>query len=140
MARQLDQPHLETIPWFNLGLVRLRQGALDEARASFILSLQRQDAGSGMLVAFQLVGAAAVAARMGAASHAARLLGCSDAILEEIQVSLEPYEASVRAQALAEIEEALGSDVAREALASGRELSPAEGVELALGQRPDAST
>src|SRR5204863_434022 len=105
----------------DLGLVRLRQEDLDGARASFRWSLESADrAGVPSGVAMGLLGVAAVAAREGDAERAATLLGAADAMLEKIEVSLEPYETRVRQEVLAVVEESLGAEATRDALEAAK--------------------
>jgi predicted ATPase/class 3 adenylate cyclase len=133
IARRIGAAHPEAQAIFNLGLVRLRQGDLSGARASFHWSLESADrAGIPSLGATALLGLAAVGARAGDAERAATLLGSSDAMLEKIEVSLEPYEQGLRHEAVALIEHNLGADGAREALERGRNLPFEEAVGQAL--------
>ena len=143
ITREVGAAHAEAHALLNLGLVRLRQEDLDGARASFRWSLESADrAGVPSGVAMGLLGVAAVAAREGDAERAATLLGAADAMLEKIEVSLEPYETRVRQEVLAVVEESLGAEATRDALEAAKDLSVDEVVERALEreqERPAAS-
>jgi predicted ATPase/class 3 adenylate cyclase len=141
-ARQIGDSVVEGVSLFNLGLVHVHLGELDDARRDFADSLRSSERGrmrSG--VAAALLGLAAVAERDGEPLRAAKLLGSCDAMLEEIQVSLEPYEQRLRDETHASLEGMLGEAEAREALEAGRHFGPDEAVEYALAheaQAPDS--
>ena len=124
-SQNSGDPYARAVSVFNLGLVLLRQDKYAAADASFQESFRAAEEGGiryGMAMA--MLGLAAVAVRNGDAPRAATLLGCSDAVRDEIEVSLEPYEQRLRDEIAATIEGRLSAEVAQAALAYGAKLTP----------------
>ena len=124
----------EAVALVNLALVALAEGDIDEATAFLVSSLRlAKKHGDKPKIYFCLVVAAEVAAHRGETARAARLLGASDALSEEMGLAdTYPEQKKQRAR----IESVLdGDDAAQAAQAEGRALTLEEAVAYALGDR-----
>jgi hypothetical protein len=82
---------------------------------------------------YSLMGAAEVAAHRGETARAARLLGASDALSEEMGLALTyPEQKKQRARIASVLD---GDDAAQAAQSEGRALTLEEAVAYALGER-----
>lgn len=121
-----------------LGLASLLEGDPDRAGALFAQSLRSfADRAEPAGTAEGLAGIAAVAAATGRATTAATLSGAAERVRESVAARELPLERRATAPYLANAEHAVGPAEWARAWRSGRELTLAAAVSLALGVSPD---
>jgi predicted ATPase/DNA-binding SARP family transcriptional activator len=126
----------------NIGFALLERGEPQRASGPLAEALELADRlGFGEWIATMLEGLAAVAAADADDRRAARLLGASARLREDIGASLDVFEERLHARTLASVHERLPVETFREAFAAGRELSMTAAVAYARssGARPKAS-
>ena len=121
---------------FNLGCVRLRQNKVAEARTLFTDSLEKyrmldDDAG----VAFSLIGFANLAVQQKQPARAARLYGAALAILDHLNITLDPDDQLEVDHYTARLLTLLPGDAFDAATREGRTTSPERAIALALETR-----
>jgi tetratricopeptide (TPR) repeat protein len=123
----------------NLGLARLAEGRAEEATRLFRRSLEgASNEGIAIGIHNLLLGLGAAAAREGQRERAASLVGAFDRVGEEIGWALEPYEARLREETLADLRQQLGEGAFERALAEGAAMTLDEAVAYALHDNGDA--
>jgi predicted ATPase/class 3 adenylate cyclase len=121
LHREQDSRDGEAISLLNLGFAALEEGATDEARKQLEDSCERfLELGFTEYLAFCVEGLAGVAAVSGAPEEAARLLGRAEALREEADASLGPFERRLHERTLAAVHEHLDDVALAEAWREGR--------------------
>jgi predicted ATPase/DNA-binding SARP family transcriptional activator len=117
----------------NLAFAALERGDADRAFALLVDAIGHAHAiGFGEWTAIMLVGLAAVACTRGADQHAAEILGAAERLLEEIGAALDSIERRVHTRTVVTLRNRLGEEEYTAAFESGRGLSTAGAVELAI--------
>jgi tetratricopeptide (TPR) repeat protein len=133
IARECDRDGL-AVSLHNLARTRLALGQLDEARDLLGECVELATAiGYNEVIAHALAAAAELALRAGRLETAARLLGGSEALFDEIGAQMQGDEEEARARTLAELRESLGDDRLDELLDEGRVTDLAELTREAAG-------
>jgi tetratricopeptide (TPR) repeat protein len=119
---------------FELGYVRLRQGKVAEARNLFTDSLQKyrsleDDAG----IAYNLTGFAAIAVEQKQPTRAARLYGSALALLDQLNVTIDPDDQLEIDHYTAKLLTLIAPDAFEAGTTVGRTASPERAIALALG-------
>ncbi len=122
---------------YGLGLAAFLDDDLGAAEGAFISALPAATrTGQRSLVAYSLLGLAHVRSAAGRREEAARLLGASSALFEQLGEQPERTEAALRDRLLADLAGSLG-EALESALDDGRLLPAAETLRLALGTCDD---
>jgi predicted ATPase/Flp pilus assembly protein TadD len=133
LARKLGSEQQEANSLCDLGFAELGDGRLDHARARLREGLaSAARLGWKENVAYCLVGLGAVAVTEGELELVGHLLGQADLLVEELQLSFEPYAEAARAQVERELRSRLGDDRLEALRAEGRSLSMEAVVSEAL--------
>jgi tetratricopeptide (TPR) repeat protein len=121
ICESIDDTEGAATALMNLGLVALGSDRLDDAGSRFREALRLADQlQRPQTTAVCVLGLAAVAARRGDLSRSGRLLGAVDAMFDDAGVGLEPFERSIRDDAVARVHAGLGRAAADAAFAAGR--------------------
>jgi predicted ATPase len=136
LDEQLGGTLLRQVGLANLAAAYIGLERLEDAEAAAADSLA-VDVGirDPLAVVFCLRVFAATAVRRGDGERAALLLGAGEALDAAHDVASDPSQSAIRDDVLRNLEESLGEDEARRAVARGRALSPEDAVELALAKR-----
>ena len=134
-ARSIDDPQAVRHVSANRGLAKLWLGDLDGATSALAdaLALTRE-AGAEHMVELPLLGMAAVAARRGAASRAARLAGAASAHAMPRRAEEEWLRTRLHDEFIASARQRLGERAWLHAGREGTLLTLSEAIDLALGQ------
>ena len=132
-AREIGNEAIEADALAQLGMTARDEGRFDEA-VDLLQSAIRIDARRGMManVATQIGRLSSVVVRRGEAERAAKLLGASDLMREQVGATVEWWAAERNADTLRLIQGAIGPEATDGAMASGRGLSAEQAVALAL--------
>ena len=121
---------------FNLGCVRVRQQKIEDARKLFTDSLQKYRATEDEAgISFALIGFANVAVEQKQPARAARLYGAALAILDRLNISLDPDDQLELDHYTAKLVTLLPGDAFDAATREGRATSPERAIALALEAR-----
>jgi predicted ATPase/DNA-binding SARP family transcriptional activator len=132
LARALDDRESMALVLSRLGVALAQEGRLDEAAASLGEALEHAGAlGFEAAAGNCCNGLALVAALLGNATRAARLLGAGESLQRAGGGLLLPADAAVRERALTWVREALPGDELERALEAGRRMSLADALEEA---------
>jgi predicted ATPase len=117
----------------NLGLVALEERRWEEAASYLRFGLEcARRVGTPITAGYCIEALGAVAAAVGEATHAARLLGAGDAMIDALGVIRESVEARVRARAVESLGLRLGNPQLEIELRRGAGLSLNDAVDLAM--------
>jgi predicted ATPase/DNA-binding SARP family transcriptional activator len=137
ICESIDDTEGAATALMNLGLVALGLDRPDEAGPRLREALRLADRlQRPQITAVCILCLAGVAARRGDLRRSARLLGAVEAIFEDAGVGLEPFEQSIRDEALAAVHAGLSQDEAAEAFATGRSQRRSDAVAYAWNE-PD---
>ena len=139
--REIGSPIGQACALINLGVIDLAQSDLENAGKAFaggltLLHGLGANAPAGQTAA-GLAGQAAVAIRQGDAYRAARLLGATDALLENAGLQLDPIDREWHRRTAADAQTELGEEPFREALLEGQRMTQAEALEYSLTTNVD---
>jgi len=133
IARELNDTYGVIYETFNLGLAAYLEGDDDEAHALFAESLSRSRRSAVKAsLAYALVGMALTKSRSDQMHEGALLHGAADGVFELLEETMEPLEANLRAEGVAELEAHLGVDNFARAHQRGRDMPFDEVMALAL--------
>jgi predicted ATPase/class 3 adenylate cyclase len=122
----------------NLGFAAWQRASHVEAEALMKESLRRfTTIGSREGIAYCLEGLAALAASRLDAARAARLLGASANLVENLELTLDPFEQSLHGWTTVQAREHLGAEAYQAELGAGRAFSVERAAEYALGETAD---
>jgi hypothetical protein len=120
----------------NLGFVRFRQGDLQEATALFSEGLEiARQLEMRFGIAVHLVGLAGIAIEQGQPTQGARLLGATEAILQEFETQFFGADRADRDHIIATARAQLDESTFDTAWAAGQALSLDEAIGEALNER-----
>jgi tetratricopeptide (TPR) repeat protein len=136
ISREVGLPDATGRVLTNLGLAVLSRGDAEKA-AGHLREALTLFATTGSVAAWAaLLGLAAVANTIDNPRRAARLLGASNHVAEEVGLSREAYEASLYENTLAAVHASLGDQAAAQLFAEGEKMLRNEAIAYALEQ-PD---
>jgi hypothetical protein len=119
----------------NLGFAAWQRSKHGEAEALMKESVRRfTTIGSREGIAYCLEGLAAVAMSRLEGARAARLLGASEAVCENLELTLDPFEQALHGWTTAQTRTQLGDEAFAVELAAGRALSVDEAAGYALSE------
>jgi predicted ATPase/DNA-binding SARP family transcriptional activator/predicted negative regulator of RcsB-dependent stress response len=119
--------------WEDLGLLSVEQGNLLEAASRYAQSLKmRQENGERISVAFTLQNIGLLAARQKKIETALYLLGAAEALCESLGSPLPPRQQTRQSVLIKELSKVLNEDEITKHWSTGRSLTMAEAVKLAL--------
>jgi tetratricopeptide (TPR) repeat protein len=135
ISREVGYPDATGRVLTNLGLAVLSRGDAEKA-AEYLSEALTLFARTGSVMAWAvLLGLAAVANTNDNPLRAARLLGASNHVAEEVGLSREAYEANLYENTLIAIRTALGDQTAEQLFAEGEKMPRNEAIAYALEGR-----
>jgi predicted ATPase/class 3 adenylate cyclase len=141
LERELGSTEGTALTLHNIARIDLATGRPEEARRGFRESIEgATEIGYRELIAYCLEGLGELAAAAGDPRGAARLVGASEGLFDELGVPMQDNEGESYARTVEALGAALGEEEFARLRLEGRELGPAEAVELALGQPNRAAT
>lgn len=131
-SRARDDAYATAVSLFDLGLVALAEGRLDDAAATFRDALKLQDrGGAGWGTSYCLEGLAAVAVETEPA-RAARLLAKAEALRDDLHHPLDRFEEGIHERTLKLVCERLDEHARLSAWTAGKAMSMDEAIAFAL--------